>query len=148
MDFALTEKQRRWRATARDFANDVVKPVAAALDAEMDPERAFSWDIIDAASRYGLRQAPLPKAYGGDETDHLTQVVMLEELAAVDMGVAVIFAGTWRTMKWLMVAGNEPQKERWLSRISKNPRALMAAALTEPEAGSDNMLGYRGTDGG
>lgn len=148
MDFVLTEKQRRWRSTARDFANDVVKPVAAALDAEVDPERAFSWDIIEAASQYGLRQAPLPTAFGGDETDHLTQVVMLEELAAVDMGVAVIFAGAWRTMKWLMVAGNETQKQRWLSRIGKNPRALMAAALTEPEAGSDNMLGYRGVDGG
>lgn len=148
MDFALSDKQKHWRQVARQFAAEIVAPVAAKLDAQPDPERAFSWDIIEQASRYGLRQAPLPKEFGGEDTDHLTQVLMLEELAAVDMGVAVIFAGTWRTMKWLIVAGNEEQRKRWLTRISANNRALMAAALTEPDAGSDNMLGYRGVDGG
>jgi acyl-CoA dehydrogenase len=148
VDFTLSKEQRHWRSVAREFARDVVEPVAAVLDAEPDPEKAFSWDIIEAASRCGLRQAPLPRTYGGHDTDHLCQVVMLEELAAVDMGVAVIFAGAWRTMKWLMVAGNDEQRDRWLKRVGANPQALLAAALTEPESGSDNMLGYRGIDGG
>lgn len=148
VDFTLSDQHRHWRQVARHFADEFVKPVSLKLDAEVDPERAFSWDLIEAASRLGLRQAPMPKRFGGDDTDHLCQVLMLEELAAVDMGVAVTFAGAWRTMKWLMVAGNDEQLERWLPRLARNPRALMAAALTEPEAGSDNMLGYRGVDGG
>jgi acyl-CoA dehydrogenase len=148
MDFTLSDQQKRWRKTARAFAQEVVQPVAGRLDAETDPEKAFSWDIIEEASRRGLRTAPLPRAYGGDETDHLCQVLMLEELACVDMGVAVTLAGVWRTMKWLMAAGSDEQRHRWLRRIADNPRALLAAALTEPDSGSDQMLGYAGLDGG
>jgi acyl-CoA dehydrogenase len=73
---------------------------------------------------------------------------MLEELSAADMGVAVMFAGAWRTMCWLLVAGSQEQIGRWVPRLAANPRGLMAAALTEPAAGSDNLLPYRGADGG
>ena len=110
MDFQLNDRQRHWRATARRFADEVVRPVAAKLDAAIDPRDAFSWAIVEAASDWGLRTAPLPKQYGGDATDHLTQVLMIEELAAADMGVAVMLAGTWRTMCWLQAAGSADRR--------------------------------------
>lgn len=148
MDFSLNDKQKRWRETARAFADTVVRPVSQDLDSRADPADCFDWALIESASAAGLRASPLPAQYGGDETDHLTQVLMLEELSAADMGVAVILAGTWRTMRWLMAAGSQDQLQRWLPRIGGNPRGLMAAALTEEVAGSDNMLPYGGTDGG
>jgi len=148
VDFELNEKQKRWRAVARDFANDVVRPVSQELDGRTNPLDCFDWSIIEAADSCGMRISPLPAQWGGDSTDHLTQVLMLEELSAADMGVAVTLAGAWRTMRWLLAEASPQQLNNWLPRVSGNARGLLAAALTEPEAGSDNMLPYAGTDGG
>ena len=60
VDWSLTADQRRWRDTARAYATEVVAPAAPLLDAEADPEKSFSWALVDSASEYGLRLAPLP----------------------------------------------------------------------------------------
>lgn len=148
MDFRLTVEQREWRDRARAYALEVVAPVAAGLDAQPDPADAFSWELVEAADERGLRLAPLPPEYGGGGTDFLTNAVMLEEIAAADMGVAVVLAQTWKFAQLLMELGTADQRARWLPRLAANPRGLMAASLTEPAAGSDNVLTYAGADGG
>jgi alkylation response protein AidB-like acyl-CoA dehydrogenase len=148
VDWSLTADQRRWRDTARAYATEVVAPVAPGLDAERDPEQGFSWELVDAASEYGLRLAPLPPAFGGGGTDFLTNAVMLEEIAAADLGTSVVLAQTWKFAQLLMELGTTDQRERWLRRLVENRRGLMAASLTEPNGGSDNVLPYAGVDGG
>ena len=148
MDYRLTDAQRAWRDRARAFAAEEVTPRAAALDAQVDPAAAFSWEIVEAADERGLRLAPLPPEHGGGGTDFLTNAVMLEEIAAADMGVAVVLAQTWKFAQLLMELGTPDQRDRWLPRLAKNPRGLMAASFTEPSAGSDNVLTYAGVDGG
>ena len=148
MDWSLTADQRRWRDTARAYATEVVAPVAPRLDAEADPEKSFSWELVDAASQYGLRLAPLPPHFGGGGTDFLTNAVMLEEIAAADLGTSVVLAQTWKFAQLLMELGTADQHERWLRRLMENRRGLMAASLTEPNGGSDNVLPYAGVDGG
>ncbi|MEW6477079.1 MAG: acyl-CoA dehydrogenase family protein [Actinomycetota bacterium] len=148
MDWSLTADQRRWRDTARAYATEVVAPAAPLLDAEADPEKSFSWELVDAATEYGLRLAPLPVAFGGGGTDFLTNAVMLEEIAAADLGMSVVLAQTWKFAQLLMELGTTDQHERWLRRLVENPRGLMAASLTEPNGGSDNVLPYAGVDGG
>jgi alkylation response protein AidB-like acyl-CoA dehydrogenase len=148
LDWSLTADQRRWRDTARAYATDVVAPAAPALDAEPDPEKAFSWELVDAVTKYGLRLAPLPAEYGGGGTDFLTNAVMLEEIAAADLGTSVVLAQTWKFAQLVMELGTADQHERWLRRLVANPRGLMAASLTEPNGGSDNVLPYAGVDGG
>ena len=148
MDWSLTADQRRWRDTARAYATEVVAAVAPRLDAEPDPEKGFSWELVDAASEYGLRLAPLPPTFGGGGTDFLTNAVMLEEIAAADLGTSVVLAQTWKFAQLLMELGTADQRERWLRRLVENRRGLMAASLTEPNGGSDNVLPYVGVDGG
>jgi alkylation response protein AidB-like acyl-CoA dehydrogenase len=148
MEYRLTAEQRAWRDRARAFAEEVVAPRAAALDAQVDPAAAFSWEIVEAADERGLRLAPLPTEYGGGGTDFLTNAVMLEEIAVGDMGIAVVLAQTWKFAQLLMELGTPDQRERWLPRLAKNPRGLMAASFTEPDYGSDNVLTYAGVDGG
>jgi alkylation response protein AidB-like acyl-CoA dehydrogenase len=148
MDWSLSAEQRHWRDTARAYATEVVAPAAPGLDAEPDPAQAFSWELVDAASEYGLRLAPLPPAFGGGGTDFLTNAVMLEEIAAADMGMSVVLAQTWKFAQLIMELGTPDQHERWLRRLADNPRGLMAASLTEPGGGSDNVLPYEGLDGG
>ena len=73
---------------------------------------------------------------------------MLEEIAAADLGMSVVLAQTWKFAQLLMELGTADQHERWLRRLVENPRGLMAASLTEPNGGSDNVLPYAGIDGG
>jgi alkylation response protein AidB-like acyl-CoA dehydrogenase len=148
MDYRLTAEQRQWRDRARAYAQQVVAPRAAELDAQVDPAAAFSWELVEAANDRGLRLAPLPPEYGGGGTDFLTNAVMLEEIAVADMGVAVVLAQTWKFAQLLMELGTPDQRERWLRRLAGNPRGLMAASFTEPQAGSDNVLPYGGVEGG
>lgn len=148
MDYRLSAEQRQWRDRARSYARDVVAPAAADLDAQVDPAAAFSWELVDAANDAGLRLAALPAEYGGGATDFLTNAVMLEEIAAADLGTSVVLAQTWKFAQLIMELGTPDQRSRWLRRLADNPRGLMAASFTEPQAGSDNVLPYGGADGG
>jgi alkylation response protein AidB-like acyl-CoA dehydrogenase len=148
MDFRHSDDHRSWRERARSYAREVVAPRAPALDAQTDPAAAFSWELVEAAEERGLRLAPLPAEYGGGGTDFLCGTIMLEEIAAGDLGVSVVLAQTWKFAQVIMELGTPDQRDRWLRRIADNPRALLAASFTEPSAGSDNILPYAGTDGG
>jgi alkylation response protein AidB-like acyl-CoA dehydrogenase len=148
MEWTLTAEQRRWRDIARTYAREVVAPRAAELDAKVDPADSFSWELVEAASDCGLRIAPLPAEFGGAGTDFLTNSIMLEEIAAADLGISVVLAQTWKFAQLVMELGSPDQHDRWLRRIVANRRGLVAASLTEPEAGSDNVLPYDGVEGG
>src|SRR5918999_6442242 len=124
MDWTLTTEQRQWRDSARAFGRQVVAPRAAELDAQVDPADAFSWEIVEAASDFGLRVAPLPAEFGGGGTDFLTNAVMLEEIAVADLGMSVVLAQTWKFAQLIMELGTAAQHERWLRRLVENRRGL------------------------
>ena len=148
MDFTLDDKALHWRAVARAYAEEVVRPVAAELDARPDPSESWSWELVEEADRRGLRQAPCPPEYGGASTDFLTDVVMLEEIAAADVGASVVLAQHWKFLQLIRELATEEQAARWMSRLAGNPRALLAASFSEPSAGSDNMLPFDGPGAG
>ncbi|WP_458691325.1 acyl-CoA dehydrogenase family protein [Nocardia tengchongensis] len=148
MEFTLSDEMITWRDKARNFADTVVRPVAADLDAQPDPELAWSWDLVEAADAHGLRQAPLPVEFGGAATDYVTNCLILEEIAAADLGTAVVLAQHWKFAQMLNELGTPSQRERFLARNAANPRGLFAASFTEPSAGSDNLLPYTGRGGG
>jgi alkylation response protein AidB-like acyl-CoA dehydrogenase len=148
MDFALTDENVEWRAKARAFADEAVRPVAAELDARTDPEDAWSWELVEEMDARGLRQAPLPVEFKGASTDYVTNTIILEEIAAADLGTAVVLAQHWKFAQILNEVGTPSQRERFLGRNAANPRGLFAASFTEPNAGSDNLLPYRAPGGG
>ena len=148
MDFSLSEHTLLWRERARVFATEVVRPVAAELDARPDPADSWSWELVEEADRRGLRQAPCAPEHGGDSTDYLTDVVMLEEIAAADVGASVVLAQQWKFLQMIREMATPDQGERWLRRLADNPRGLLAASFSEPHAGSDNMLPFDGPGAG
>ncbi|MBX5332613.1 acyl-CoA/acyl-ACP dehydrogenase [Rhodococcus fascians] len=148
MDFTPTPEMIHWRDVARDFATEVIRPVAAELDAQPDPEAAWSWAIVEEADARGLRQAPLPPEFGGSSTDYVTNTVILEEIAAADLGSAVVLAQHWKFGQMLHELGTADQHARYLARNAANPRGLFAASFTEPNAASDNLLPYRAPGAG
>ena len=148
MDFRLTEENVEWRARARAVATEVVRPQAGALDAEADPENCWSWEFVEEADSRGIRQAPLPPEYKGANTDYVTNTIILEEIAAADLGTAVFLAQHWKFAQMLNEMGTPYQRDRYLARNAANPRGLFAASFTEPDHGSDNSLPHRAPGGG
>jgi acyl-CoA dehydrogenase len=148
VDFALTEEQRALRDVARRFIEQTVRPVAADLDRRPDPADCFSWEIVEEASRVGLRTLTLDRGYGGLGADSLTTAMMIEELAAGDLGVAVVFAQTWKILQTLQRAGTPDQRERHLPRFRDDPRCLLAIGITEPEFSSDYIIPFDDPEAG
>lgn len=148
MDFQLTEEQLAVRALARDFAEKEIKPVVAELDRRPEVGGGFPWDIVKKGSQLGLRTMGLPKKYGGLAEDHLTQLVVAEELAYVDINFAKIFSHQWSISDLIVHGGTEEQCERILPVFGEDDTFLFAISLTEPGAGSDNILPYDDPKGG
>jgi acyl-CoA dehydrogenase len=128
--------------TVRQFANDVVAPVAAELDRQPNPEDCFSWEIVEKASALGIRTLTLAEEYGGAGADSLTTAMVIDELARVDLGVSVIFAQTLKIAQTLQASTTQDQKSRFLPRFAGDPRFLLAIGITEPETASDYIIPY------
>ncbi|MDH3398590.1 MAG: acyl-CoA dehydrogenase family protein, partial [Acidimicrobiia bacterium] len=102
--FGGGDEQQEILETTRRFAREVVVPVAAELDRQVDPEDCFSWDIVEKADAAGIRTATLSGEYGGAGIDSLTTAMVIEELAKADLGVSVIFAQTLKIAQTLQGA--------------------------------------------
>ncbi len=138
----LTADQRRVRELVRKFVIRVVLPVAAELDQRPNPEDCFSWQIVEEASRVGLRTLTLGEEYGGPGADSLTTAMVIEELAKGDLGVAVIFAQTLKIAQTLQKACTKAQKDRFLPGFREDPRFLLAIGITEPDTSSNYIIPY------
>ena len=85
MDFSLSNEQRSWQMAARKFAQDEIKPIALDLDEAPDAHGTFNWDIIEKGSKLGFRTLAVPKDFGGEGTDYVTQALVMAELARGDV---------------------------------------------------------------
>lgn len=140
--FGGGDEQRQMLDITRRFARDVVGPVAAELDAQINPEDCFSWDIVEKAHAVGIRTATLSEEHGGAAIDSLTTAMVIEELAKADLGVSVIFAQTLKIVQTLQGAATPEQQERFLTDYAADQRGLLAIGITEPERSSDYIIPF------
>lgn len=90
----LNQEQRAILETVARFVAREVAPRAAQLDADPDPQRGFSWEIVEKAHAAGIRTLTLSERWGGLGADSLTTAMVIEELAKGDVGVSVVMAQT------------------------------------------------------
>ena len=129
----LSEEHQVLAATVRDFANEVVAPVAA----EHDRKESFPYDIVRQMGALGLFGLPFPEEFGGMGGDYLSLCLAIEELARVDQSVAITLeAAVGLGSMPIFQSGTEVQKEQFLRPLISG-EALGAFGLTEPDAGSD-----------
>lgn len=122
----------------REYVREVVLPRAAELDAEPDPEQAFSWEFMEKADEYGLRTLRLGRENGGGGCGFRTLMHMVREVAKGDGAVAAQLAQVNHLSRLVEVAGTEEQvSEYLLPAFVENPRFVLAIGSTEPEVGSD-----------
>ena len=141
---ALTDEQREIRALARRFGDDEIAPRASAWDRD----HHFPAEIFAALGELGLMGVCVPDEHGGAGADFLSYVLVLEELARADAGVAVTVAvHTSAGTLPILAHGSEEQVGRLVPPLAQG-HELAAFALTEPEAGSDAAaLRTRARDG-
>ena len=96
MDFSLSNEQRSWQMTARKFADEEIKPISLELDETPDAHGTFDWDIVEKGSKLGFRTMAVPKEYGGEGTDFVTQALVMAELARGDSAISKTFSQNWK----------------------------------------------------
>ncbi len=128
----LTEEERLLQATAREFAARELAPTAI----ERDEAERYDRSLFTRMGELGLTAAPLPEAVGGAGFSYLGWTLVMEELGAVDMAMAVSLSVHLLSQYPVVTWGTAEQQARWLPAMVAG-EALGAFALTEPHAGSD-----------
>jgi len=133
MNFELTEEQEMIREAARDFAQGVVAPTAAARD----KEHRFPKDEFRQAAELGFAGTLIPEAYGGSELGYVGQMLVVEEIsrACASMGVTLAVHNGLATGP-IVHFGTDEQKQHFLPKMASG-EWLGAYALSEAGAGSD-----------
>ena len=115
-DLTLTSEQLEIRDTVHDFVEREVKP-AATDPKRLEPfEKPLLTGLLDEASQMGLRTLALPEDAGGAGADTLTECIVLEELAAGDVDLAVALGQTAMLGRMLFGELMTPQQREQFGR--------------------------------
>ncbi|HEY3874033.1 MAG TPA: acyl-CoA dehydrogenase family protein [Candidatus Kapabacteria bacterium] len=133
MDFTFTPDELHWQSRAREFAHDVVTPLAR----EMDESCFMPHALIEAMAERGFLGGMIPKPYGGSGMDALSLALVYEELGRACSSVrGFMTVHTSLVMQCIHQWGTPDQKSRLLPAMARG-ELIGCYALTEPEAGSD-----------
>jgi alkylation response protein AidB-like acyl-CoA dehydrogenase len=132
-DLHLSAEQLEFRDTVRDFVNDQVKPITLKSDRLDIGDRRLPMDVLDKASRMGLRTLALAEKLGGVGADNLTSCIVTEELAAGDTDLAAVLAETSSLGGILFDAMTDAQRDRFLQQFVSDDRCHLACANHEPD---------------
>lgn len=142
-DLSLTAEQLEFRDTVRDFVQREIKPVVLHPDRLQDLERRPPLELLDKASRMGLRTLALSEDLGGAGADNLTSCIVSEELAAGDVDIAVTLAQTSMLGHILFDELMTPeQRARFLPGFLADDRYHLAFAAREPDHDADSAWRY------
>jgi len=133
MDFRLDREHEMLRETVHAFAEDVLKPRAAALDRT----REFPIDNYRRCAELGLCGMMVPEAYGGAGFDGVSYVIAIEEVSRACASTGVILSvNNSLFCAPVLRHGTEAQKRKYLSPHARGEK-IGAYCLTEPDCGSD-----------
>lgn len=133
MDFSLNEQQLKWQGIAREFAQQVVAPIAR----DMDENGEMPLSLVAEMADLGLLGATLSKQYGGSEMDSLSLALVYEELGRACSSVrGFMTVHSSLVSQCINAWASDEQKAKWLPLLTSGT-FIGCYCLTEPEAGSD-----------
>ena len=105
---------------------------------EFDRKEIFPEDAIHEmmGPEIGLQLLMIPEEYGGLGGGARDSCAVTREMAKICLGVTTAFFAIQLGADPIMVGGTAEQKQKWLGKIAED-RALVAYAVTEPDAGSN-----------
>jgi alkylation response protein AidB-like acyl-CoA dehydrogenase len=128
----LTDEQREFQAVLRQFCDDKIAPRAA----EIDRTAEYSWDNFKACVDMELSALGMPVEYGGAGADHVTQAIMVEELARACASTSLMMLISKLGMIPVMNWGSPELKQKYIPKIAAG-ESQASYCLSEPDAGSD-----------
>ena len=133
MNFELTDGQRMFQETARQFAEKELAPIAAVVD-ELGQ---FPQESIRKMGELGFMGVCVPPEYGGAESDTVCYALAVEEISrgCASHGVIMsvnnsLYCGP------VLEFGTEEQKQRFLPPVAGG-QTMGCFCLSEPASGSD-----------
>jgi butyryl-CoA dehydrogenase len=133
LDFSLTENQKLFKKTIREFCERELKPIAS----KIDQEEYFPFDVYKKMGQMGLMGMTVPQEYGGAGIDKVSYMIALEEVSRIcgSTGLTVEAHNTLGN-GYLYEHGTEEQRKKYLPKLTTG-EGFAALAITEPNAGSD-----------
>src|SRR3954447_213104 len=130
--FALTEEHRAIREAVRSLCEAKVAPYAAEVDeqARYPEEAAAALVAADFHAPHG------PEEYGGAGADALATVLVIEEIARVDVSASLIPCVNKLGSLPVQLAGSEELKKHYLGALARGEGGF-SYCLSAPDAGSD-----------
>jgi alkylation response protein AidB-like acyl-CoA dehydrogenase len=133
MDFSRNEITVQVAGTAKEFANQFIKPNLMVWDEKQE----FPVHIFKELGKLGLMGVLVPEEYGGSGLSYYEYSAVIQEIAKVcgSIGLSVAAHNSLCTGH-ILAFGNEEQKKEYLPKLA-TAEFLGAWGLTEPNTGSD-----------
>jgi len=128
----LSEDERMFRGTVRQFAVEQIGPLVRGMDEsqQMDPA------LIKKLFGLGLMGIEVPEQYGGAAGTFFEAILAVEEISAVDPSVGVLVdVQNTLCINALVRWATDEQKTKYLTQLASD--TIGAYALSEASSGSD-----------
>jgi alkylation response protein AidB-like acyl-CoA dehydrogenase len=134
VDFRLTDEQQEFQRYCRQFATEVIRPLAD----KYDREQAVPWEAIRAAREWNLHGVEHLMRMGSDPGG-MFGVIYAEELHWGCAGIALAISASSLAAAGIAASGTPEQVGKWVPEcFGEGDEIKMGAyAVTEAGAGSD-----------
>jgi len=133
MDFSLDTNNNLVAESARDFANQFIKPNVM----KWDESQFFPKELFKKAGEFGFMGILVPERFGGSGLGYQEYVTIIEEISKVDPSIGLsVAAHNSLCTDHILSFGNDYQKNKWIPKLASGQH-LGAWGLTENNSGSD-----------
>ena len=133
MNFKVNEITEQVAQTAKDFANQYIRPHLM----DWDETQEFPLHIFKEMGKLGMMGVFVPEEYGGAGLSYFEYKTIIEEVAKVCGSIGLSLAAhNSLCIGHILAFGNEEQKHKYLPKLA-SAEWLGAWGLTEANTGSD-----------
>lgn len=133
MDFLTTELTQQVAQSAKDFANQHIRPYLM----DWDESQEFPVHVFKELGKLGMMGVLVPEQYGGTGLGYFEYSAIIQEVAKVCGSIGLSLAAHNSLCTGHILAfGNEAQKQKYLPKLA-TAEFIGAWGLTEPNTGSD-----------
>jgi alkylation response protein AidB-like acyl-CoA dehydrogenase len=133
MQFDYTETQQMVAQSARDFAEQYIRPHIM----EWDEKQHLPVDVLRKAGEMGFMGVLVPEELGGSGLGYHEYIAIIEEISKVDPSIGLsVAAHNSLCTNHILSFGNDEQKAKWIPKLASG-EWIGAWGLTEHNTGSD-----------
>lgn len=133
MNFYLSDNQKMVAESARNFAEQHIRPYVM----EWDEEQYFPVELFRKMGEMGFMGILVPEVYGGSQLSYFEYIAIVDEISQVDPSIGLsVAAHNSLCTNHILQFGNEEQKQKYLPNLASGTW-IGAWGLTEHNTGSD-----------